>query len=79
MASATSRFATGASPRLSRPSCRAARGRPSTSWGKLILPGLIDTHAHVYQYVTGRFGLNADMVGVRSGVTTVVDRAARPA
>jgi dihydroorotase len=24
--------------------------------GKLVLPGLIDTHAHVYQYVTGRFG-----------------------
>jgi dihydroorotase len=42
--------------------------------GKLVLPGLIDTHGHVYQYVTGRFGLNADMVGVRSGVTTVVDQ-----
>lgn len=42
--------------------------------GKLVLPGLIDTHAHVYQYVTGRFGLDADMVGVRSGVTTVVDQ-----
>ena len=26
---------------------------------------MIDTHAHVYQHVTGRFGLNADMVGVR--------------
>src|ERR1700733_9661338 len=22
---------------------------------KIVLPGLIDTHAHVYQYVTGRF------------------------
>src|SRR5258705_6675742 len=32
---------------------------------KIVLPGLIDTHAHVYQYVTGRFGLNADMVGVQ--------------
>ncbi|AWN38386.1 amidohydrolase/deacetylase family metallohydrolase [Methylobacterium radiodurans] len=42
--------------------------------GKLVLPGMIDTHAHVYQYVTGRFGLNPDMVGVRSGVTTVVDQ-----
>ena len=42
--------------------------------GKLVLPGLIDTHAHCYQYVTGRFGLNADMVGVDSGVTTVVDQ-----
>src|SRR5260221_273668 len=35
--------------------------------GKLVLPGLIDTHAHVYQYVTGRFGMNADMVGVHFG------------
>src|ERR1700760_1495988 len=42
--------------------------------GKLVLPGLIDTHAHVYQYVTGRFGINADMVGVESGVTTLVDQ-----
>ena len=24
--------------------------------GGLCHPGLIDTHAHVYQYVTGRFG-----------------------
>src|SRR6266849_308238 len=28
--------------------------------GKLVLPGLIDTHAHVYRYVSGRFGLDAD-------------------
>ena len=42
--------------------------------GQIVLPGLIDTHAHVYQYVTGRFGVNADMVGVQSGVTTLVDQ-----
>jgi dihydroorotase len=42
--------------------------------GRLVLPGLIDTHGHVYQYVTGRFGLNADQCGVRSGVTTIVDQ-----
>jgi dihydroorotase len=42
--------------------------------GKLVLPGMIDTHAHVYRYVSGRFGLEADMVGVHSGVTTVVDQ-----
>jgi dihydroorotase len=42
--------------------------------GKLVIAGMIDTHAHVYQHVTGRFGLNADMVGVRSGVTTLVDQ-----
>lgn len=42
--------------------------------GLMIIPGMIDTHGHVYQYVTGRFGLNPDMVGVRSGVTTLVDQ-----
>ena len=42
--------------------------------GKLVLPGLIDTHAHVFQYVTGRFGLEADMCGIHSGATTLVDQ-----
>lgn len=42
--------------------------------GKLVTAGLIDTHAHVYQHVTGRFGLAPDLVGVQSGVTTVVDQ-----
>ncbi len=42
--------------------------------GKIVIAGMIDTHAHVYQHVTGRFGLNADMVGVGSAVTTVVDQ-----
>ncbi|MGB1025975.1 MAG: amidohydrolase/deacetylase family metallohydrolase, partial [Rhodospirillaceae bacterium] len=40
----------------------------------LVVPGLIDTHAHVYQHVTGRFGLAPDLVGVQSGVTTIVDQ-----
>jgi dihydroorotase len=42
--------------------------------GLLVTPGLIDTHAHVYEYVSGDFGLNPDLVGIRSGVTTVVDQ-----
>jgi dihydroorotase len=42
--------------------------------GQLVLPGMIDTHAHVYQHVTGAFGLNADMVGVHSGTTALVDQ-----
>ncbi len=42
--------------------------------GRLVIAGMIDTHGHVYQHVTGRFGLDPDMVGVRSGVTTVVDQ-----
>jgi dihydroorotase len=42
--------------------------------GKLVISGMIDTHAHVYQHVTGKFGLQADLVGVQSGVTTLVDQ-----
>ncbi len=42
--------------------------------GRIVLPGMIDTHGHIYQHVTGSFGLAADLVGVRSGVTTVVDQ-----
>ena len=42
--------------------------------GKLVTAGLIDTHGHVFQYVTGRFGLEADLCGVRSGVTTLIDQ-----
>ena len=42
--------------------------------GQYVLPGLIDTHAHVYRHVTGRFGLEADWIGVRSGVATLVDQ-----
>lgn len=42
--------------------------------GKLVTPGLIDTHAHVFEHVTGRFGLNADLCGVRAGVSTIVDQ-----
>ena len=41
---------------------------------RLVLPGLIDTHAHVYTGVTGRFGLEPDLVGVESGTTALVDQ-----
>ena len=57
------------------PSIPAASARVVTDVsGKLVVPGLIDTHGHIYRHVTGRFGLEADTVGVRSGVTTVVDQ-----
>jgi len=42
--------------------------------GQLVIPGMIDTHGHVFQHVTGRFGLEADLCGVRSGVTTIIDQ-----
>ena len=41
---------------------------------RIVLPGMIDTHAHIYTYVSGRFGLPADMAGVDSGVTALVDQ-----
>ena len=41
---------------------------------RLVTPGLIDTHAHVFEHVTGRFGLNPDRCGVEAGVSTLVDQ-----
>jgi dihydroorotase len=41
---------------------------------RLVIAGMIDTHAHVYQHVTGKFGLAPDLVGVDAGVTTLVDQ-----
>ena len=40
--------------------------------GKLVLPGLIDMHTHIYEGIYEN-AVNPDLVGVRSGVTTVVD------
>ena len=40
--------------------------------GKLVVPGLIDLHTHVYDGVNQN-GIDPDLAGVRSGVTTVVD------
>jgi dihydroorotase len=40
--------------------------------GKLVTPGLIDLHAHVFEGVN-RTGVNPDLGGVHSGVTTIVD------
>jgi dihydroorotase len=40
--------------------------------GKLVTPGLIDLHTHVYKYgIT--LNVDPDVVGFQSGVTTVVD------
>lgn len=41
--------------------------------GKLVLPGLIDLHAHVADYITPGLGINADRYCLKRGTTTVVD------
>lgn len=46
---------------------RAIDGR-----GSIITPGLIDLHAHVYKEIAF-IGVSADIVGVKSGVTTLAD------
>ena len=40
--------------------------------GKIVAPGLIDLHAHVFESAN-RTGVNPDLGGVYSGVTTIVD------
>jgi dihydroorotase len=40
--------------------------------GKLVTPGLIDIHVHASEHVGG-FNVPPDIVGVKMGVTTVVD------
>src|SRR5512134_2464495 len=47
-------------------------GRVIEVGGKLVTPGLIDLHAHVFEGVN-RTGVNPDLGGVDSGVTTIVD------
>jgi dihydroorotase len=40
--------------------------------GKIVTPGLIDMHTHVYKYgIT--LNVDSDLVGYQSGVTTVLD------
>jgi dihydroorotase len=40
--------------------------------GKLVTPGLIDIHTHVYRYGIN-LNVDSDLVGFQSGVTTLVD------
>ena len=47
-------------------------GRVIEVTGKLICPGLIDLHTHIYSGVNAT-GVPPDLGGVRAGVTTMVD------
>ena len=40
--------------------------------GKIVTPGLIDIHTHVYDGVA-RFGIEPDPVGIAKGVTSLID------
>jgi dihydroorotase len=40
--------------------------------GNIVVPGMIDLHTHVYEGINQN-GINPDLAGVRSGVTTVLD------
>ncbi|HKT81972.1 MAG TPA: amidohydrolase family protein, partial [Vicinamibacterales bacterium] len=40
--------------------------------GKIVTPGLIDMHTHVYQYAIN-LSVDSDIVGFQNGVTTVLD------
>ena len=40
--------------------------------GNIVIPGMIDLHTHVYEGVNQN-GINPDLAGIRSGVTTVLD------
>ena len=42
--------------------------------GKLVLPGMIDPHAHVFRHFSGVLGMDADWVGIQSGVTTLIEQ-----
>src|SRR5262249_54110668 len=50
----------------------AQAGRVIDARGQIVTPGLVDLHTHVYWGVT-YWGIEADPVAARSGVTTWID------
>jgi dihydroorotase len=62
----------GAIARIARDIPAAEASRVIEVAGKIVTPGLIDLHAHVFEGVT-RNGVHPDLGGVYAGVTTIVD------
>jgi len=50
----------------------AQAGQVIRAHGKIVTPGLIDVHTHVFPYV-GPYGIEPDPYCVRRGVTSVID------
>src|ERR1700680_3145272 len=51
----------------------AAARRVINLAGKVVTPGWVDLHTHVFEWMT-TFGLPPDGAGINSGVTTAVDQ-----
>src|SRR5712692_4334776 len=62
----------GAIARIAPQIAEAEAARTVDVRGKVVVPGLIDLHAHVFEGVN-RTGVNPDLGGVYAGVTTIVD------
>lgn len=62
----------GAIARIAKDIPAAEAARVVDVAGKIVTPGLIDLHAHVFESFN-RTGVNPDLGGVLAGVTTIVD------
>ena len=67
-----SRSLTASYRRSRQTSTRQTQSRVINVDGNIVIPGMIDLHTHVYEGINQN-GINPDLAGVRSGVTTVLD------
>ena len=67
-----SRLRTALYRRSRQTSTRLSASRVINVDGNIVIPGMIDLHTHVYEGINQN-GINPDLAGVRSGVTTVLD------